>query len=112
VNFINPTFITEHPVIMSPLAKAHRTRPGLTGTLKLLRLSLGGFVHRRSTLMGAFAERFELFVLTKEIANAYTELNNPIAQRERFSAQAADKASGDDEAQARGVEFRALIILG
>jgi lysyl-tRNA synthetase class 2 len=54
-NIINPTFITEHPIIMSPLAKNHRSIPGLT-------------------------ERFELFVLSKEICNAYTELNNPVIQ--------------------------------
>lgn len=87
VNFVNPTFITDHPEIMSPLAKTHRSRPGLT-------------------------ERFELFVLTKEIANAYTELNNPIAQRERFAAQAADKASGDDEAQVLDEEFVTALEYG
>jgi len=71
---INPTFITDHPEIMSPLAKYHRAIPGLT-------------------------ERFELFVNTREVCNAYTELNNPIAQRDRFAQQAKDKEKGDDEAQ-------------
>ncbi|KAL7745172.1 hypothetical protein ACLKA6_008225 [Drosophila palustris] len=71
---INPTFICEHPQIMSPLAKYHRSVPGLT-------------------------ERFELFVAKKEICNAYTELNDPVVQRERFEQQASDKAAGDDEAQ-------------
>jgi lysyl-tRNA synthetase class 2 len=71
---INPTFITEHPQMMSPLAKAHRSIPGL-------------------------CERFECFVATKEICNAYTELNDPFDQRERFEQQALDKAMGDDEAQ-------------
>ena len=69
---INPTFITDHPEIMSPLAKYHRDKPGLT-------------------------ERFELFVLQKEVANAYTELNNPKVQRERFASQLKDREMGDDE---------------
>lgn len=71
---INPTFICDHPQLMSPLAKYHRSEPGLT-------------------------ERFELFVMKKEVSNAYTELNDPFVQRERFNQQAADKAAGDDEAQ-------------
>jgi lysyl-tRNA synthetase class 2 len=71
---INPTFITEHPQVMSPLAKWHRSKTGLT-------------------------ERFELFVNTKEICNAYTELNDPVRQRACFEAQAKDKEMGDDEAQ-------------
>ncbi len=74
VQCINPTFITEHPQMMSPLAKAHRS-------------------------MGGLCERFECFVATKEICNAYTELNDPFDQRERFEQQAGDKAAGDDEAQ-------------
>ena len=73
VQCINPTFIINHPEIMSPLAKWHRSIPGLT-------------------------ERFELFVLKKEVCNAYTELNDPMVQRERFEQQAKDKAAGDDEA--------------
>lgn len=73
-NAVNPTFILEHPKIMSPLAKDHRSRPGLT-------------------------ERFEAFVCKKEIANAYTELNQPFEQRLRFEEQANQKAQGDDEAQ-------------
>eukprot|EP01090_Pellita_catalonica_P010178 TRINITY_DN21642_c0_g1_i1.p1 TRINITY_DN21642_c0_g1~~TRINITY_DN21642_c0_g1_i1.p1 ORF type:complete len:621 (-),score=128.12 TRINITY_DN21642_c0_g1_i1:47-1876(-) len=71
---INPTFIIDHPAVMSPLAKYHRDRKGLT-------------------------ERFECFVATKEICNAYTELNDPRVQRQRFEEQAKDKAAGDDEAQ-------------
>lgn len=71
---VNPTFIVEHPKIMSPLAKDHRSKPGLT-------------------------ERFEAFVCKKEIANAYTELNQPFEQRMRFEEQANQKAQGDDEAQ-------------
>ena len=71
---INPTFITDHPQMMSPLAKAHRSMKGL-------------------------CERFECFVATKEICNSYTELNDPFDQRARFEQQANDKAAGDDEAQ-------------
>jgi len=71
---IHPTFITNHPEVMSPLAKYHRTIPGLT-------------------------ERFELFVNTREVCNAYTELNNPTVQAERFNQQQKDKEIGDDEAQ-------------
>jgi len=74
VQCINPGFICDHPEIMSPLAKYHRTIPGLT-------------------------ERFELFINTKEVCNAYTELNNPHVQRERFAQQAKDREHGDSEAQ-------------
>ncbi|KAK9471364.1 uncharacterized protein V1510DRAFT_368062 [Dipodascopsis tothii] len=70
---INPTFITGHPQMMSPLAKYHRSVPGI-------------------------CERFEVFVARKEIANAYTELNDPFDQRARFEEQARQKAQGDDEA--------------
>ena len=72
---------------MSPLAKGHRTKPGLT-------------------------ERFECFVLTKEICNAYTELNNPVVQRQRFAAQAKDVAAGDDEAQVLDEEFVTALEYG
>jgi lysyl-tRNA synthetase class 2 len=72
-NFIQPTFITDYPKEMSPLCKSHRNNPDLT-------------------------ERFELMVCGKEIANAYSELNDPIDQRERFEAQMALAANGDDEA--------------
>ncbi|EFX06022.1 lysyl-tRNA synthetase [Grosmannia clavigera kw1407] len=71
---ISPGFILNHPQMMSPLAKYHRDRKGL-------------------------CERFEAFVCKKEIANAYTELNNPFDQRMRFEEQARQKAQGDDEAQ-------------
>ena len=83
-DIVHPTFITEHPEMMSPLAKYHRSLPGLT-------------------------ERFELFVAGKEVCNAYTELNNPFVQRERFIAQMSQKADGDDEAQGHDEGFcRAL----
>ena len=71
---LQPTFIINHPQIMCPLAKYHRNNPQLT-------------------------ERFELFVNGMEICNAYTELNNPQVQRERFEQQMCDKESGDTEAQ-------------
>lgn len=72
-NFIQPTFITDYPKEMSPLCKEHRDNPDLT-------------------------ERFELMVCGKEVANAYSELNDPIDQRERFEAQLKLAERGDDEA--------------
>lgn len=84
---INPTFILEHPQIMSPLAKWHRSLPGLT-------------------------ERFELFVMKKEVCNAYTELNDPAVQRQRFEQQAKDKAAGDDEAQMVDESFCTALEYG
>src|SRR5690554_1066802 len=74
-NFIQPTFITDYPIEMSPLCKVHRDNPELT-------------------------ERFELMVCGTEIANAYTELNDPIDQRERFEEQLKLANRGDDEATA------------
>ncbi|XP_050425307.1 lysine--tRNA ligase isoform X1 [Adelges cooleyi] len=84
---INPTFICDHPQVMSPLAKWHRATPGLT-------------------------ERFELFVMKKEVCNAYTELNDPMIQRERFEQQAKDKAAGDDEAQLIDENFCTSLEYG
>ncbi|CAO3588170.1 unnamed protein product [Absidia cylindrospora] len=87
VNCISPTFITGHPMMMSPLAKKHRDRNGL-------------------------CERFELFVATKEVCNAYTELNDPFDQRERFAQQASDKDAGDDEAQMIDENFCQALEYG
>jgi lysyl-tRNA synthetase class 2 len=84
---INPGFITEHPQIMSPLAKWHRSKKGLT-------------------------ERFEAFVLKREICNAYTELNDPIKQRECFEEQAKAKAAGDDEACGVDEDFLKALEYG
>jgi lysyl-tRNA synthetase class 2 len=84
---ISPTFILNHPQTMSPLAKWHRSVPGLT-------------------------ERFELFVCKKEICNAYTELNDPVVQRERFAQQANDKAAGDDEAMFIDENFCTALEYG
>eukprot|EP01038_Epipyxis_sp_PR26KG_P006693 gene6693-9180_t len=86
-NIINPTFITEHPEMMSPLAKTHRSKPGLT-------------------------ERFELFVCKREVCNAYTELNNPMVQRQRFAEQAKQASQGDDEAQVHDEEFCVAMEYG
>ncbi|AQK64351.1 Lysine--tRNA ligase [Zea mays] len=84
---VNPTFIINHPEIMSPLAKWHRSRPGLT-------------------------ERFELFVNKHEVCNAYTELNDPVVQRQRFEEQLKDRQSGDDEAMALDETFCAALEYG
>ncbi|KAJ8660532.1 lysine-tRNA ligase [Lichtheimia ornata] len=84
---ISPTFIMGHPMMMSPLAKKHREREGL-------------------------CERFELFVATKEVCNAYTELNDPFDQRERFAQQAKDKDAGDDEAQMIDENFCQALEFG
>jgi len=84
---INPTFITGHPEMMSPLAKWHRDKPGL-------------------------CERFEAFVCKSEIVNAYTELNDPFTQRERFEEQARQKAQGDAEAQMLDEDFVRALEYG
>lgn len=84
---VHPTFLYNHPQCMSPLAKSHRDQPGVT-------------------------ERFELFVAGKELCNAYTELNDPFDQRERFAAQAADQQRGDDEAHGKDEEFCHALEYG
>lgn len=86
-NFIQPTFITDYPKEMSPLCKEHRNNPELT-------------------------ERFELMVCGKEIANAYSELNDPIDQRERFEAQLALSERGDDEAMFIDQDFLRALEYG
>jgi len=86
-NYSQPTFITDHPVEMSPLTKKHREKAGLV-------------------------ERFELFINGKEIANAYTELNDPIDQRERFEEQSRLMERGDDEAMFIDNDFLRALEYG
>ena len=86
-NLIQPTYITDYPIEMTPLAKKHRSKEGLV-------------------------ERFELFVMGKEIGNAYTELNDPIDQKERFEEQLKLAARGDDEAMAMDDDFIRALEYG
>lgn len=86
-HLIQPTYITDYPLEMTPLAKKHRSKEGLV-------------------------ERFELFVNGKEIANAYSELNDPIDQKERFEDQLKLAARGDDEAMAMDDDFVRALEYG
>jgi lysyl-tRNA synthetase class 2 len=84
---VNPTFIIDHPVVISPLAKRHREDPRLT-------------------------ERFELIIFGREIANAFSELNDPVDQYQRFLEQAKMREEGDEEAHMMDLDFVRALEYG
>ena len=84
---MQPTFVMDHPLAISPLAKRHRSRPGLV-------------------------ERFEPVAVGMELGNAFSELNDPLDQRRRFEEQMARRAAGDEEAQPIDEEFLEALEYG
>jgi lysyl-tRNA synthetase class 2 len=86
-HLVQPTFVVDHPIALSPLAKPHRSKPGLV-------------------------ERFELFIATREIANAFSELNDPDDQRSRFEDQARQRAAGDEETQPLDEDYIRALEYG